>query len=220
MKALLGSFVLLLQVQGASALVPWYTAPGSANGACASQGMVPIASLADCTRYVQSFMKANRREASHTSNTVVLQVNDAAKPAGCFIELDPSDAQTSYPFGIDASNAPISTAWSSNYNVATTTSPTQATLDGLIQICTLPTVQDAEQIACGAGTGIDGVQFKSVDGNSCLGSDNARHAAACAARTARNHEQQTRSGHGFGRCRFCGAITVQSQQASRSKRAL
>ena len=118
-------------------------------------------------------MKANRREASHTSNTVVLQVNDAAKPAGCFIELDPSDAQTSYPFGIDASNAPISTAWSSNYNVATTTSPTQATLDGLIQICTLPTVQDAEQIACGAGTGIVGVQFKSVDGNSCLGSDNA-----------------------------------------------
>lgn len=160
-------------MRDALCLVPWYTPPGSANDACASQGMVPIAGLSDCTKYVQSFMKANRREAGHTSDTAVLQINDASKPAGCFIELDPSDAQTSYPFGIDASNAPITTVWDSHYNVATTTSPAQATLDGLIQICTLPTVQDAEQIACGAGTGIVGVQFKSVDGNSCLGSDNA-----------------------------------------------
>ena len=118
-------------------------------------------------------MKANRREAGHTSATSLTNTNDATKPSGCFIELDPSDVQTSYPFGLDASNAPISTVWTSHYSLATTTSPTQATLDGLIQICTLPTVQDAEQIACGASTGIVGVQFKSVDGNSCLGSDNA-----------------------------------------------
>ena len=157
-------------------LVAWYTPPGSANDACASQGLVAVTNYDDCVRYAESFWKANRREAGHNSQIVFDTSNPYNTddfPSGCSITLATNDAATAYPFGLDSNGIPVTAINQARYNAKTNAAPTQTTLDGVVQICTLPTVQDGEQIACGAGTGIVGIQFKSVDGNSCLGSDNS-----------------------------------------------
>ena len=169
-------WLYLVFLRDALCLVSWYTAPGSANGACASQGLVAVTNYDDCVRYAESFWKANRREAGHSSQLVFDTSNPYDTddfPSGCSITLAPNDVATAYPFGLDSNGLPVTSINEARYNAKTNAAPTQTTLDGVVQICTLPTVQDGEEIACGAGTGIVGIQFRSVDGNSCLGSDNS-----------------------------------------------